>query len=55
MNKTRVHGMVEEILRDVALAANQLEEDLDDHVFDNALNDPNLVSLTTHAKIINQK
>ena len=35
--------MVEDILHDVALAANQLEHDLDDHVFDNAVHDPNLV------------
>ncbi len=35
--------MVEEILQDVAEAADQLQEDLEDHVFDNAVKDPNMV------------
>ena len=45
LNESSVRGMVEDILHDVALAANQLEHDLDDHVFDNAVHDPNLASI----------
>ena len=32
------------ILKDVAIAADHLEDELDDHAFDNALNDPVNVS-----------
>ena len=44
LNESNIRGMVEDILHDVAQAANQLEQDLDDHVFDNAVHDPNLAS-----------
>ena len=36
-NQSRVEGMLAEILRSVADAADKLEDDLSDHVFDNAM------------------
>ena len=43
-NQSKVEGMLAELLRDVADAADKLEDDLSDHVFDNAMNNPNVVS-----------
>ena len=37
-NQTKVEGIIEEILLDVAVAADQLESELSEHVFDKAVN-----------------
>ena len=43
-NQSKVEGLLNEILQDVAAAANKLEADLNEHVFDNAMLNPDLVS-----------
>lgn len=42
-NQSKVEGMLAEILKDVADAADTLEADLNDHVFDHAMENPDLV------------
>ena len=44
VNSSSALGIMEGILKDVAKAADALEVELDDHAFDNALNDPLNVS-----------
>ena len=45
INATHVSGLVEEILSDVATAADKLEQRLDDHVFEDAIHNPILVRI----------
>lgn len=44
--------MVQEILNDVAEAADKLESDLEDHVFQDAVQDPSLVRIRTDLLIL---
>ena len=40
-NHTQIQKVIDDILDDVALAADQLEKELDDHAFNNALHEAN--------------
>ena len=43
-NQTNVEGLIDEILKDVAEAADQLQDQLDEHLFDKALEDADKVN-----------
>ena len=46
-NQTEVEGLIDEILKDVADAADQLQDNLDEHLFDKALQDADGVQYYT--------
>ena len=45
MNHSQIKGIMDDILVEIADAADQLDELLDDHVFENAINNANQVRL----------